>query len=262
MKCPNCGADITNNKCEYCGYQIPEDKEGKTINITNNYYAPNEYEHREGMVKQKYRAKYKSNTWLWVLGWIFVFPIPLTILMLRNKELEQKARYIIIAIAWVVYLLFVVIGGSRRNESSNDRSYHSEEPTTLTEVTEAKTTEQQTTEQKTTEVETTEVETTEGETTEELTTEKTDLSNSDVKKFVDEYEAFIDKYVEVVNSYNANPTDTELLSQYTEIMAQYAEFSKAAADMEDSPMTPEEEKYFTDAMFRIDNKLLSALTTP
>ena len=148
MKCPNCGADILNNKCEYCGYQIPEDKEGKTINITNNYFAPNdygnnEYEHREGMVKQKYRAKQKSNTWLWVLGWIFIFPVPLTILMLRNKELEQKTRYIIIAVAWVVYILFVAVGGSNRNRSSNYRSHYSEEPTTVAEVTEASTTEQQ-----------------------------------------------------------------------------------------------------------------------
>ena len=66
----------------------------------------------------------------------------------------------------------------------------------------------------------------------------------------------------LVSKYNANPTDTELLSQYTEIMTQYAEFSKTAADMEDRPMTPEEEKYFTDAMLRIDNKLLTTLTTP
>ncbi len=50
----------------------------------------------------------KRRTWLWVLGWMCIFPIPLTILMLsspKTKSIDLKARIIIVAVAWVVYLI-------------------------------------------------------------------------------------------------------------------------------------------------------------
>ena len=37
MKCPNCGAEVLGNFCEYCGSEKP--RENNTINITNNYYG-------------------------------------------------------------------------------------------------------------------------------------------------------------------------------------------------------------------------------
>ena len=259
MKCPNCGADITGNKCEYCGYTVPEADSNKTINITNNYFAQDTPNH--GMVKQKYRAKYRSNTWLWVLGWIFIFPVPLTILMLRNKEIDKKTRDIIIAVAWIVYVLFVVIAGSQKDTEReyNDR-YASESTTEVTEeLTTEATTEKTTTakkkEKKTTEQKTTEA--TEEATTEETTEETKSASNTDVIKFMDEYEAFIDKYVEFMQMYNQNPTDAELISQYSEILTQYNEFSKAAMELDEDAMTDEEAKYYLDSMTRINNKLLS-----
>lgn len=55
-------------------------------------------------------AEKKRRTWLWVLGWILCFPIPLTILMLRNKKLPPAVRYGIIGAAWAVLLVFGLIG--------------------------------------------------------------------------------------------------------------------------------------------------------
>lgn len=52
-------------------------------------------------------------TWLWVLGWICIFPVPLTILMLRKKDMKPAVKYGIIAVAW---LLFFVIGMSGNSE--------------------------------------------------------------------------------------------------------------------------------------------------
>lgn len=58
----------------------------------------------------------KRKTWLWILGWVFCFPIPLTILMLRNKTLSAAVRYAIIGLAWATLLLFAVSGGCSRGQ--------------------------------------------------------------------------------------------------------------------------------------------------
>lgn len=55
-----------------------------------------------------------KKTWLWVLGWICIFPLPLTILLLRNKDMKPAVKYGIIAVAWV---LFFVIGMSGNSET-------------------------------------------------------------------------------------------------------------------------------------------------
>ena len=64
----------------------------------------------------------KRKTWLWVIGWLCVFPVPLTILLLRNKSLSQNKRYAIIAVAWIVYLIIAFVGrGSGRNTLNTEK---------------------------------------------------------------------------------------------------------------------------------------------
>lgn len=50
-------------------------------------------------------------TWLWVLGWIVCFPIPLTILVLRNKKLSPTVRYAIIGATWGLVILLAAVRG-------------------------------------------------------------------------------------------------------------------------------------------------------
>lgn len=50
----------------------------------------------------------KRKTWLWVLGWFFIFPVPLTILMVRNQKLNKLVKIGIIAVAWVLYLIIAL----------------------------------------------------------------------------------------------------------------------------------------------------------
>lgn len=57
-------------------------------------------------------------TWLWVIGWICIFPIPLTILLLRKKNMNAAIKYGIIAMAWIVYLLIGLFGGSQNKEDN------------------------------------------------------------------------------------------------------------------------------------------------
>lgn len=52
----------------------------------------------------------------WVLGWIFIFPVPLTILILRSKTLKPVLKVLIIALAWIVY---IAIAESADEEEKN-----------------------------------------------------------------------------------------------------------------------------------------------
>lgn len=66
----------------------------------------------------------KKNTWLWVLGWVCIFPLPLTILLLRKKDMKPAIKYGIVAVAWV--LLFVIAfsgNGQSANIQTNDSPY-------------------------------------------------------------------------------------------------------------------------------------------
>ena len=124
MKCPNCGAEAKGKFCEYCGSELTkEEKEATTKNITNNYYGSS-----TSHAHSKKTAK-KRKTWLWVLGWICIFPVPLTILMLRIKDMKPAVKYGIIAAAW---LLFFAIGSS----GGETETVHTDVPTPTTVVVE------------------------------------------------------------------------------------------------------------------------------
>jgi uncharacterized membrane protein YvbJ len=75
MKCPYCGAETQKDICEFCGSEIPKEKTPTTVNITNNNH------------------KKKKHLFLWIIGWLFIFPVPLTIIMLRAKKLKPVFRY-------------------------------------------------------------------------------------------------------------------------------------------------------------------------
>lgn len=120
MKCPSCGAETTGKFCEFCGSEMPKEKSGNTtINITNNYYTeekPRQSANRQPQRRQK--PKKKRKTWLWVLGWICIFPLPLTILLLRKKDMKPALKYGIIAVAWIIYLLIGLGGNSSDSKKS------------------------------------------------------------------------------------------------------------------------------------------------
>ena len=152
MKCPSCGAETNGKFCEYCGSELPKDKVNVGVcpkcgnsNITFKRErvgtATQRTSHKnligtgrtgQSVSQSAYRtvglcqncghtwnpnAGSKSSgkkTWLWILGWICIFPVPLTILLLRKKDMKPAVKYGIIAVAW---LLFFVIGMSGNNEA-------------------------------------------------------------------------------------------------------------------------------------------------
>ena len=148
MRCPNCGAEIgTSDRCEYCGSTITSDmkKEQEILNkkgcpkcgSTNIKFTRENHGEVSGKNSKKIVHKTvgvcndcgytwyldvvepkKRKTWLWVLGWIFIFPVPLTILMLRKKDMKPAIKYGIIAAAWIIYLII----GFGRNSSNKKPS--------------------------------------------------------------------------------------------------------------------------------------------
>ena len=111
MKCPSCGADAKGKFCEYCGSEVPKNN-NTTINITNNFY---------GSSKSVNQVKPKKKTWLWVLGWICIFPVPLTILLLRKNSMKPIVKYCIIALAWLIYILIGISGDSTTQEPTTSK---------------------------------------------------------------------------------------------------------------------------------------------
>lgn len=145
MKCPNCGAEIKNNSkfCEFCGSAVTTQmrREQEELNkagcpkcgSTNIAFS----REKQGEIRGKggiavvrstvgmckdcgytwqtdsgIKEPKKRKTWLWVLGWIFVFPVPLTILMLRKKDMKPVVKYGIIAVAWIIYFFIGMSGDS------------------------------------------------------------------------------------------------------------------------------------------------------
>lgn len=46
----------------------------------------------------------KRKTWLWVLGWIFIFPLPLTLIISKKPNLSKVVKIVIIVAVWAVYI--------------------------------------------------------------------------------------------------------------------------------------------------------------
>ena len=149
--CRNCGAnlhidaDCQSAYCEYCGTQLLIDDEVQHLQIDNAESVGYAFEKgRQRAQNERYyfahphpvpKKKSSKMVW-WVLGWIFIFPVPLTIIISRNKKLRTAAKIGIIAAAWIVYLLIGVIGniakGDEQAKSPSPQTSYSEQTTEST----------------------------------------------------------------------------------------------------------------------------------
>ena len=140
LKCPNCSALMKVNSdqkevaCDYCGTKFAVDDEIHHIHYDNAEQAGYEFEKgRQRAQSEQYQSfatnnvsfqsvpvKAKKNRiWLWVIGWILMFPLPLTILMIRNKKLNKWLRIGIIVIAWIAYIAIGLSGQSNSNSTQS-----------------------------------------------------------------------------------------------------------------------------------------------
>ena len=148
MVCPKCGAslqvdaDQKNLTCSYCGNGLYVDDEVKHVQYDNAEETGYQFEkgrqraqaEATRVQQQTFNMNFgkppkKRKTWLWVLGWIFIFPVPLTILMLRNQKLSKPVKIGIIVAAWIVYLIIGLVGGG--SGDNKDSSNANTETTTI-----------------------------------------------------------------------------------------------------------------------------------
>ncbi len=140
MVCPNCGASIQvdsdkkNLTCNYCGNNLFIDDEVQHVqfdNVEETGYQFEKGRQRAQTEAKKLSAKQyspiisqptvkKRKTWLWVLGWMFIFPLPLTLLLLRKKGKKPAWKYVIIVVAWLFYLIIALAVGT--DDSSSNQS--------------------------------------------------------------------------------------------------------------------------------------------
>ena len=163
MTCPYCGANlkikpgISRVECEYCGSQVlVEDNDSEKNASHDSIHSSNDFSYKfeEGQndaqrksenqrfdqnthnqttttgftfPKEKKRpVKKKGNIFLWILGWIFVFPVPITILLLRNHKISRSLKIILIVISWLLYIGWISSSdSSSKSESSNKSDYYS-----------------------------------------------------------------------------------------------------------------------------------------
>ena len=158
MKCPNCGAETNGKFCEYCESELPKDKVNIGIcpkcgnsNIifkrervstatkhssSKNVFGTGRTGH--SATQTSYRtiglcqncghtwnpnagsSGSKRKTWLWVLGWICIFPIPLTILLLRKKDMKPAVKYGVIAVAWLLFFVIGILGSTGETAPNNN----------------------------------------------------------------------------------------------------------------------------------------------
>lgn len=165
MQCPNCGGEIPSNskKCEFCGSQITVNMQRQqeqlnkpscpncgSSNVTFNREKQGEVRGKKGTAVVRSTVGMckdcghtwrvggsqpvkQRKTWLWVLGWIFIFPVPLTILMLRKKDMKPALKYGIVAAAWIVYLLIAFAGGGSDSTDSTSSTTSAEVSSETTE---------------------------------------------------------------------------------------------------------------------------------
>ncbi len=133
--CPNCGASIDYESgqaevtCEYCGGRFSTGDKTQSNAEQNGYYF--EKGRQRAMMEQQpvYNSsaqqpiKKKSHLWLWVLGWILFFPIPLTVLIWKSPKLDNKWKAGLTIALWGGFLLWGRLRGTRPiNQNNTDIS--------------------------------------------------------------------------------------------------------------------------------------------
>ena len=146
IKCKNCGnkLKIKPNQididCEYCHAQYKFDDGVQHIKYDDMEQAG--YEFEKGKIKARTEAKEqkefeeqiklekikkeeqkKKNLKWWIIGWIFMFPIPLTILIWKTNWNKNK-KIICTVLLWIIIL---ILGYTTPNEPTNNKSNNQNE---------------------------------------------------------------------------------------------------------------------------------------
>lgn len=138
-KCPQCGANMVFNSssqkvvCEFCGLTLLVDEGITSVKCVNAEEAGYNFEkgrmraraefantapvvhhvhHYEYSTPEPVEEKKPRNLWwLWLIGWLVVFPLPATILILRAERMGWFWKFVLIIGVWEMYLQFIGVAG-------------------------------------------------------------------------------------------------------------------------------------------------------
>ena len=128
-KCPKCGNSKITFKRERVGTATQSRSRKNYIDSGRQGQSVSQSVYRTVGVCQNCGYTWNPNattkssskkTWLWVLGWICIFPLPLTILLIRKKDMKPAVKYGIIAVAWVLFLVIGMAGNSETDVPQTD----------------------------------------------------------------------------------------------------------------------------------------------
>lgn len=139
--CPRCNApnDDAAVSCKYCGITFPPvpvqpqpNMNPQTVHIHNNYCRSaqrNDYALARPVQSGPFD---KWKTWQKILGWLFCFPLMLTLIAVKKKN---RLWTVAAVLSWIVYFIWIAVSNSSENVAK--RSF---ERTTAAEVSATKAT--------------------------------------------------------------------------------------------------------------------------
>ena len=264
--CPQCGTqqevDPTQDAaiCRYCGRPFAV-QTAVSAQQSGAYASPG-----PAYTPEPSRPR-KRHTFWWIVGWIFCFPIPLTILVARSRKLSGLIKVVIIAAAWIVYLLL----GARYRTTMTERTPNTTER--IPAIAETTSTPHPTTRPTATSRPTATPEPAKGEAVEEESVEEEPEPTSEstpeptptpvgvtpeFKEAMDSYEAFFDEYCEFMKAMSDDPTNFNYLLEYADMMTQYTDTMEKLDAIDETELSPADDAYYIEAMARINVKLLEA----
>ena len=142
LVCPQCGGtlkapeNVKQMQCPFCNTTVMLDDEVQHVQFDNSKQAGYDFEkgriaaqqdhaaqqarYNQEVIRAQQEAKRKrKNLIWWVLGWIFIFPVPLTILIVKSKKLKPVIKAVLIAALWVTVILFGAI--ANLDQQKNDK---------------------------------------------------------------------------------------------------------------------------------------------
>lgn len=132
--CPRCNTKYFSAACPTCGY-LPS--AAVPVQPMPNSFPAQQAPPRPTPLQPRpmpLQPRPKSHLILWVLGWIFIFPLPLTLILIKKPNMNKGLKYGIIIAAWAVYAVFI-IGNSIADQQEQQRSGSAQSTTAV--VTEA-----------------------------------------------------------------------------------------------------------------------------
>lgn len=104
-QCPQCGAVIrSGNVCEYCGARISYEEHKEPEEPVQDGQTGLEPLADDGIPKNN-----RTMMW-WILGWVFIFPVPVMILIWRPKcTWKLPVKIIVTVLFWILFFVIQMI---------------------------------------------------------------------------------------------------------------------------------------------------------